>query len=95
MSKSDLTISYMSFKYISVDIDTMPLLAWSVPQAKQYRELQSDGKDSAFVKFMIKNQKIFYFPSFPKYKKCSSHINIPMCLVYCVVECAFCCFFFC
>ena len=44
------------------DIDTMPLLAWSVPQAKQYRELRSDGQDSAFVKFMIKNQKIFYFP---------------------------------
>lgn len=44
------------------DIDTMPLLAWSVTQAKQYRELQADGKDSAFVKFMIKNQHIFYFP---------------------------------
>lgn len=44
------------------DIDTMPLLAWSVTQAQQYRELESDGKDSAFVKFMIKNQVLFYFP---------------------------------
>ncbi|KAL3941810.1 MAG: hypothetical protein SGBAC_003890 [Bacillariaceae sp.] len=44
------------------DIDTMPLLAWSVTQAQQYRELQADGKDSPFVKFMIKNQHIFYFP---------------------------------
>ena len=44
------------------DIDTMPLLAWSLKQAQSYRELQADGKDSAFVKFMIKNQAIFYFP---------------------------------
>lgn len=44
------------------DIDTMPLLAWSLKQAQSYRELQADGKDSAFVKFMIRRQKIFYFP---------------------------------
>lgn len=44
------------------DIDTMPLLAWSLKQAQSYRELRSDGKDSGFTKFMIKNQKIFYFP---------------------------------
>lgn len=44
------------------DIDTMPLLAWSLKQAQSYRELRADGKDSAFVKFMIKNQAIFYFP---------------------------------
>jgi len=44
------------------DIDTMPLLAWSVTQAKSFRELRSDGKDSPFTKFMIRNQKIFYFP---------------------------------
>eukprot|EP00980_Cylindrotheca_fusiformis_P008204 scaffold1736_cov127-Cylindrotheca_fusiformis.AAC.18 len=44
------------------DIDTMPLLAWSVQQARQYRELRADGQDSPFVKFMIKNQVIFYFP---------------------------------
>jgi fatty acid desaturase/predicted heme/steroid binding protein len=44
------------------DIDTMPLLAWSVPQAKQYRELRADGRDSPFVKFMIKNQQLYYFP---------------------------------
>lgn len=40
----------------------MPLLAWSLKQAKSYRELRSDGKDSAFTKFMIRNQAYFYFP---------------------------------
>jgi len=44
------------------DIDTMPVLAWSLKQAQSFRELQADGKDSAFVKFMIRNQKYFYFP---------------------------------
>merc|ERR1712032_1718114 len=44
------------------DIDTMPVLAWSVKQAQSFREHQADGKDSAFVKFMIGNQKYFYFP---------------------------------
>lgn len=44
------------------DIDTMPLLAWSLKQAKSYRELRSDGKDSAFVKFMVRRQAYFYFP---------------------------------
>jgi len=44
------------------DIDTMPLLAWSLKQAQSFRELRADGKDSSFVKFMIKNQKLFYFP---------------------------------
>jgi fatty acid desaturase/predicted heme/steroid binding protein len=44
------------------DIDTMPVLAWSLKQAQSFRELQSDGKDSGFVKFMIRNQKYFYFP---------------------------------
>jgi fatty acid desaturase len=44
------------------DIDTMPLLAWSIQQAKSFRELQTDGKDSAFVKTMIKYQKWTYFP---------------------------------
>jgi len=44
------------------DIDTMPVLAWSLKQAQSFRELQADGKDSSFTKFMIKNQKIFYFP---------------------------------
>jgi cytochrome b involved in lipid metabolism len=44
------------------DIDTMPVLAWSVKQAQSFRELRSDGKDSPFVKFMISNQKLFYFP---------------------------------
>merc|ERR1712176_1155106 len=43
-------------------IDTMPVLAWSVKQVQSFRELQADGKDSAFVKFMISNQKYFYFP---------------------------------
>lgn len=44
------------------DIDTMPLLAWSLKQAQSYRELQADGQDSTFVKFMIRYQKYFYFP---------------------------------
>jgi acyl-lipid Delta6-acetylenase / acyl-lipid (9-3)-desaturase len=44
------------------DIDTMPLLAWSLQQAQSYRELRSDGKDSAFTKFMIRHQAFFYFP---------------------------------
>jgi fatty acid desaturase len=44
------------------DIDTMPLLAWSLKQAQSYREIQADGKDTPFVKFMIRNQKWFYFP---------------------------------
>ena len=44
------------------DIDTMPLLAWSVEQAKSYRELRADGQDSAVVKFLIRHQAWFYFP---------------------------------
>lgn len=44
------------------DIDTMPVLAWSLHQARSFRELRADGKDSAFVKFMIKHQKWTYFP---------------------------------
>jgi fatty acid desaturase/predicted heme/steroid binding protein len=44
------------------DIDTMPVLAWSLKQAQSFRELQADGKDSPFVKFMIKNQAMLYLP---------------------------------
>jgi len=44
------------------DIDTMPLLAWSLKQAQSFRELRSDGKDSPFTKFMIKWQAVTYFP---------------------------------
>ena len=44
------------------DIDTMPLLAWSLKQAQSYRELSADGKDSGFTKFMIKYQAWLYFP---------------------------------
>jgi len=44
------------------DIDTMPLLAWSLKQAQSFRELNPDGKDSEFVKFMIKWQAFTYFP---------------------------------
>jgi len=44
------------------DIDTMPLLAWSIQQAQSYRELSEDGTDSPFVKFMIRNQAMFYLP---------------------------------
>jgi len=43
------------------DIDTMPLLAWSLKQAQSFREINK-GKDTAFVKFMIKWQALFYFP---------------------------------
>merc|ERR1712086_97193 len=44
------------------DIDTMPVLAWSLKQAQSFRELRADGKDSPFTKFMIRHQKYFYFP---------------------------------
>lgn len=44
------------------DIDTMPVLAWSLKQAQSFRELQEDGKDSRFVKFFIRNQAVLYFP---------------------------------
>jgi cytochrome b involved in lipid metabolism/fatty acid desaturase len=44
------------------DIDTMPLLAWSIKQARSFRELRADGKDSAFVKFTIGWQAYTYFP---------------------------------
>merc|ERR1711966_64603 len=44
------------------DIDTMPLLAWSLKQAQSFRELRADGKDSPFVKFMIRWQAFTYFP---------------------------------
>lgn len=44
------------------DIDTMPLLAWSLKQAQSYRELTADGKDSAVTKFFVRNQAMFYFP---------------------------------
>ena len=44
------------------DIDTMPLLAWSLKQAQSYRELSKDGKDSPVVRFLVRNQALFYFP---------------------------------
>jgi len=44
------------------DIDTMPVLAWSLKQAHSFRELSEDGTDSAFTKFMIKWQAFTYFP---------------------------------
>lgn len=37
------------------DIDTMPILAWTLKMAETAR-------DSSFGRFMIKNQAIFYFP---------------------------------
>lgn len=43
------------------DIDTMPLLAWSLKQAQSYRELHS-GMDTPLVRFMVKYQAYFYFP---------------------------------
>ena len=44
------------------DIDTMPLLAWSLEQAQSLRELEKDGKDTGFVKLAIKFQAFTYFP---------------------------------
>lgn len=44
------------------DIDTMPVLAWSLKQAQSYRELSTDGKDTAFTKFFVANQHVLYFP---------------------------------
>jgi len=44
------------------DIDTMPLLAWSIKQAQSFREMNADGKDSTFVKYAIKFQAFTYFP---------------------------------
>jgi len=44
------------------DIDTMPLLAWSLKQAQSFRQLRADGKDSPAVKFLIKWQAFTYFP---------------------------------
>jgi len=43
------------------DIDTMPLLAWSIKQAQSFREI-NNGKDSTFVKYAIKFQAFTYFP---------------------------------
>jgi fatty acid desaturase/predicted heme/steroid binding protein len=42
------------------DIDTMPLLAWSLKQAKLWNE--SDGSTSKNVKFFMKWQAFTYFP---------------------------------
>lgn len=44
------------------DIDTMPLLAWSLKQAQSFRELNKDGSDSAVVKFFVRNQAMLYCP---------------------------------
>lgn len=46
------------------DIDTMPVLAWSLQQARNYiTSLKKENvEDSSFTKFMIRNQAIFYFP---------------------------------
>lgn len=44
------------------DIDTMPLLAWSLKQAQSLRQLSADGKDTAFTKMAIKFQAFTYFP---------------------------------
>jgi len=44
------------------DIDTMPLLAWSIKQAQSFRELRADGKDSSLTKFLIRWQAVTYFP---------------------------------
>ena len=43
------------------DIDTMPVLAWSLKQAQSYRVI-NDGKDPPVAKFMIKYQAWFFFP---------------------------------
>jgi len=43
------------------DIDTMPVLAWSLKQAQSFREINK-GKDSFFVRTAIKYQAFTYFP---------------------------------
>lgn len=43
------------------DIDTMPLLAWSLKQAQSFR-VANNGKDSAFVRTAIRFQAFTYFP---------------------------------
>jgi len=44
------------------DIDTMPLLAWSLKQAQSFRQLRADGKDTPMVRFLIRWQAVTYFP---------------------------------
>lgn len=44
------------------DIDTMPLLAWSLKQAQSFKELRADGSISPFVRTAIKYQAFTYFP---------------------------------
>jgi len=44
------------------DIDTMPLLAWSLRQAQSLRELEKNGKDTGLTNFFIKYQALTYFP---------------------------------
>lgn len=44
------------------DIDTMPVLAWSLKQAQSWREMTEDGGDSFMVKFFIRNQAMLYAP---------------------------------
>jgi len=44
------------------DMDTMPVLAWSIQQAQSFRELDANGTDSTFVKMAIKYQAYTYFP---------------------------------
>lgn len=43
------------------DIDTMPVLAWSLKQAQSFREVNK-GQDSASVKFFVRNQAWLYAP---------------------------------
>merc|ERR1712160_72457 len=44
------------------DIDTMPILAWSIKQAQSSREFSKSGADTPFVRFAIKYQAWTYFP---------------------------------
>ena len=44
------------------DIDTMPLLAWTLKQANSLKEADPNGKHSPMTKFFIKHQAITYFP---------------------------------
>lgn len=44
------------------DIDTMPLLAWSIKQAQSFRELSKSGEDTLLVRTAIKYQAYTYFP---------------------------------
>ena len=43
-------------------MDTMPVLAWSLKQARSWRDADTNKEDSKVVKFFIRHQAVLYFP---------------------------------